>query len=79
MIEDDFIKEDIGKLISSLRPYPSVQERMMIEDKPKTRKTRKFAKRSTKNRNKNKGRKQSKKKSRKRSKKRSRKKGKKKK
>tara|TARA_Y100001958_G_scaffold144713_1_gene122802 strand:- start:819 stop:1781 length:963 start_codon:yes stop_codon:yes gene_type:complete len=74
-IEDHFKKEDIGRLISSLRPYPSVQERMMIEDKPKTKKTRKFAKRSIKNRNKNKGRKQSKKKSKKKSRKRSRKKG----
>lgn len=43
---------DISKFVSSMRPYPSVHRRFMLENKPKTKKSRKFAKRTRKNRRK---------------------------
>lgn len=46
------LKDDIGELVSRHRPYPSVQKRYMLENKPKTKKSRKFAKRTKKNRRK---------------------------
>jgi len=51
-IREDHLRDDIGKYVSRHRPYPSVQKRFMLENKPKTKKSRKFAKRTTKNRKK---------------------------
>ena len=51
-IREDHLRDDIGNLVSRHRPYPSVHKRYMLEDKPKTKKSRKFAKRTKKNRKK---------------------------
>lgn len=51
-IREDHLRDDIGNLVSRNRPYPSVQKRFMLENKPKTKKSRKFAKRTKKNRRK---------------------------
>lgn len=51
-IREDHLRDDIGNLVSRNRPYPSVQKRFMLENKPKTKKSRKFAKRTRKNRRK---------------------------
>ena len=42
------LRDNIGNLVSRHRPYPSVQKRFMLENKPKTKKSRKFAKRTKK-------------------------------
>ena len=51
-IREHHLRNDIGNLVSRHRPYPSVQKRFMLENKPKTKKSRKFAKRTRKNRRK---------------------------
>jgi hypothetical protein len=51
-IREDHLRDDIGNLVSRHRPYPSVQKRFMLENKPKTKKSKKFAKRTKKNRKK---------------------------
>ena len=52
-IREDHLRDDIGELVSRHRPYPSVHRRFMedrLRNKPKTKKLKKFAKRTLKNR-----------------------------
>lgn len=56
-IREDHLRDDISNFVSSMRPYPSVQKRYMLENKSKTNKSKtnkskKFAKRTKKNRKK---------------------------